>query len=158
MKKKITEVFNLKQAAAYLGISVPTLAALLRSGEIPCRRAGQRWLDMGYDFRSWTNIWYLSPKGYREVLRRMKELCDRMPESSYARKLIMIDNWNEWDEGHFVAPSHKFGFQYLQAIREALTECDNLPDYRMPHDQGFEDYNTSWTTADFSGFLKKTDP
>ncbi len=44
MERKITAVFNLKQAAAYLGISVPTLAALLRSGEIPCRRAGQRWL------------------------------------------------------------------------------------------------------------------
>ena len=44
MERKIMEVFNLKQAAAYLGISVPTLAALLRSGEIPCRRAGQRWL------------------------------------------------------------------------------------------------------------------
>lgn len=37
-------VFNLKEAAAYLGISVPTLVALLQSGEIPCRRAGQRWL------------------------------------------------------------------------------------------------------------------
>ena len=44
MERKIMEVFNLKQAAAYLGISVPTLAALLRSGVIPCRRAGQRWL------------------------------------------------------------------------------------------------------------------
>ena len=44
MERKIMEVFNLKQAAAYLGISVPTLAALLRSGEIPCRRVGQRWL------------------------------------------------------------------------------------------------------------------
>ena len=44
MEKKITEVFNLKQAATYLGISVPTLAALLRSGEIHYRRAGQRWL------------------------------------------------------------------------------------------------------------------
>lgn len=44
MERKIMEVFNLKQAASYLGISVPTLAALLRSGEIPCRRAGQRWL------------------------------------------------------------------------------------------------------------------
>ena len=44
MERKIMEVFNLKQAAAYLGISVPTLAALLRSGVIPFRRAGQRWL------------------------------------------------------------------------------------------------------------------
>lgn len=37
-------VFNLKEAAAYLGISVPTLVRLLKSGEIPCRRGGQRWL------------------------------------------------------------------------------------------------------------------
>ena len=37
-------VFNLKEAASYLGISVPTLVRLLKSGEIPCRRGGQRWL------------------------------------------------------------------------------------------------------------------
>ena len=37
-------VFNLKEAAAYLGISVPTLVRLLGSGAIPYRRVGQRWL------------------------------------------------------------------------------------------------------------------
>lgn len=118
----------------------------------PSPRTGQYWLDLGYNFRAWTNIWYLSPQGYKETLRRMKSLCDTLPENSYARRLIMIDNWNEWDEGHFVAPSHKFGYQYLQAIREALTACDNLPDYRTPRDQGFDHYNTSWTTPDFSDF------
>ena len=35
-------VFNLKEAAAYLGISVPTLVRLLGSGAIPYRRVGQR--------------------------------------------------------------------------------------------------------------------
>lgn len=44
MEKKSKAVFNLREAATYLGISTPTLTALLRSGEIPCRRAGQRWL------------------------------------------------------------------------------------------------------------------
>lgn len=44
MEKKHKAVFNLKEAAAYLGISVPTLAALLRDGEISCRQVGQRWL------------------------------------------------------------------------------------------------------------------
>ena len=44
MEKKNAAVFNLKEAATYLGISVPTLATLLRSGEIHYRRAGQRWL------------------------------------------------------------------------------------------------------------------
>ncbi len=37
-------VFNLKEAAKYLGISAPTLLALLQRGAIPYRRAGQRWL------------------------------------------------------------------------------------------------------------------
>ena len=37
-------VFNLKEAATYLGISVPTLVRLLESGTIPYRRVGQRWL------------------------------------------------------------------------------------------------------------------
>lgn len=55
MEKKITEVFNLKQAAAYLGISVPTMAALLRSGEIPYRRAGQRWLISKTALDTWLN-------------------------------------------------------------------------------------------------------
>lgn len=55
MEKKVSEVFNLKQAAAYLGISVPTLAALLRSGLIPCRRAGQRWLISKSALDSWLN-------------------------------------------------------------------------------------------------------
>lgn len=37
-------VFNRKEAAVYLGISIPTLMRLLKSGEIPSRRIGQRWL------------------------------------------------------------------------------------------------------------------
>ena len=96
------------------------------------------------------NEWYLTPEQFCTVLRDCKEFADRMPEDSVGRKLIMIDNWNEWDEGHFVAPSHAFGFQYLQAIREELTKRDNLPDYRMPQDIGLSDFNKSWGTPDLS--------
>ncbi len=115
----------------------------------PTPRFTQRWNDLGYRFRQWSNIWYLSPEKFREVLRRMKQISDELPENAWARKIIMLDNWNEWDEGHFIAPSHQFGYKYLQAVREALTECNNLPDYRTPHDQGFGGYNTSWKTPDF---------
>ena len=55
MEKKCKAVFNLREAAAYLGISTPTLAALLRSGEIPCRRAGQRWLISKTTLDTWLN-------------------------------------------------------------------------------------------------------
>lgn len=43
-KKTNKVVLNLKEAAAYLGISPPTLLALLQGSSIPYRRAGQRWL------------------------------------------------------------------------------------------------------------------
>lgn len=101
------------------------------------------------------NEWYLSPTQFRTVLRDCKEFADRMPENSVGKKLIMIDNWNEWDEGHFVAPSHEFGFRYLQAIREELTKRDNLPDYRLPQDIGLSDFNSRWGTPDLSEACRK---
>jgi hypothetical protein len=121
----------------------------------PTPRFSQRWVDLGYHFRKWNNIWYLSPERYRDLIGRMKAMTDALPEGAWGKKILMIDNWNEWDEGHFVAPSHKFGFKYLQAIREELTERNNLPDYVMPHDAGFEGYNTSWKTPDFREVCQK---
>jgi len=121
----------------------------------PTPRFTQHWLDLGLPFRKWSNIWYLSPEKFRDVLRRMKQISDDLPENAWARKIIMLDNWNEWDEGHFIAPSHKFGFKYLQAIREALTDCRNLPDYRTPSDQGFGGYNKSWQEPDFGELCRK---
>ena len=119
----------------------------------PTPRFSERWNSLGYNFRHST-IWYLSPEKFREVLRKMKAVCDALPENAWGRLIMMIDNWNEWDEGHFVAPSHKFGFRFLEAIREELTERNNLPDYIAPRDQGFGDYNTSWITPDFSNLRK----
>lgn len=120
----------------------------------PTPRFSDRWNSLGYNFRN-SNIWYLSPDKFRLVIRRMKEISDSLPDGAWAKRIMMIDNWNEWDEGHFVAPSHKFGFKYLQAIREELTDRNNLPDYRTPQDQGFGGYNKSWKVPDFKEFCEK---
>lgn len=111
-------------------------------------RTTKRWMDLGYTFDK-SPIWYLSPEGFRRLLEEMKAITDQLPANAWGKRILMIDNWNEWDEGHFVAPSHQFGFGFLQAIREVLTKRDNLPDYRMPQDMGFTGYNTSWVTPDF---------
>lgn len=92
---------------------------------------------------------YPEPDDYRVCIRRMKEMTDALPENAWGRKIMMIDNWNEWDEGHYVSPSHEFGFRYLQAIREELTARDNLPDYRTPQEIGLsERLNSSWEVPD----------
>ena len=101
------------------------------------------------------SLWKLDPKNWRRLLREARQLCDTLPEDAIGRKIILLDNWNEWDEGHYLLPSVEFGFRYLQAIREEFTLRDNLPDYRTPHDQGFTGYNTSWRTPDFAEFCKK---
>ena len=69
---------------------------------------------------------------YKELLMQVKTLVDGLPENAIGRKILIIDAWNEWSEGHYVAPCLENGFQYLQAIREVLTYRDNLPDYRVP--------------------------
>ncbi len=92
--------------------------------------------------------YYMNFKDYRTLLRKVREAADRAPEDSMAHRVIMIDNWNEWDEGHAVLPSYRFGFKYLQAIREELTERNNLPDYRMPTTLGFGPYDEVWGGKD----------
>ena len=118
-------------------------------------RTTQHWMDMGYRFDR-SKIWYLQPDDYRRCVRRMKEMCDALPEGAWGKKIMMIDNWNEWDEGHFVSPSVQFGFRYLQAIREELTARDNLPDYRTPQDLGLSaNLNKSWAEPDFKAICEE---
>ena len=126
---------------------VPTVSCFLDTTP----RHSKHWMDMGYEFHLY-KIWHLDPSGFRKILRRIKEMTAELPEGAWGKKILMIDNWNEWDEGHYVAPSHEFGFRYLQAVREELTERNNLPDYRMPQDLGFDGYNTSWEIPDFKEF------
>ena len=118
-------------------------------------RRSQRWFDMGYSYYRRGCNYKLDPENFRKILRKMKEMTDELPEGSWGKKIFMIDNWNEWDEGHYVSPSHEFGFKYLQAIREELTFRDNLPDYRMPQDIGLSNFNKSWDTPDLSDVCRK---
>lgn len=99
-------------------------------------------------------IWKLSPESYRMLLGRIRERMEAQPKDSYANRILMIDNWNEWDEGHYVSPSYEFGFGFLQAIREEMTERDNLPDYRMPGALGFT-CNQNWEEPDLSRYNER---
>ena len=120
----------------------------------PSPRTTKHWIDMGYTFHL-SKIWHLSPDGFRKVLKGVKAQADALPEGAWGKKIFMLDNWNEWDEGHFIAPSHKFGYKYLQAVREEFTERENLPDYRTPQDMGLsKNLNKSWAEPDFSDICK----
>jgi len=79
--------------------------------------------SMGWDDRPWKPYgspkgWYLEPSYYKKVCKKAKSFSDL---NSTSRKIIMLDNWNEFGEGHYIAPTQQFGFSYLDAIREVFT-------------------------------------
>ena len=83
----------------------------------------------------------LSAESWRKLLRDTWKMLEKLPENSIGKEIFIIDNWNEYSEGHFVAPTRGAGFRYLQAIREELTLRDNLPDYRVPATIGLGPYD-----------------
>ena len=76
--------------------------------------------------------WRLSPEQFQTLLERIKSFMHTMPQGSLGRKMLLLDNWNEWAEGHFIAPNEASGFGDLKAVREVFTKRDNKPDYRSP--------------------------
>jgi len=50
------------------------------------------------------------------------EFMPTLPLDSLGRKILMLGNWNEFGEGHFILPSALAGFGYLDALREVFAE------------------------------------
>ena len=42
--------------------------------------------------------------------------------------LVMINAWNEWAEGNHLEPDEKFGFGYLQVLKEVIDEVNGQPE------------------------------
>lgn len=73
----------------------------------------------------------MSPESWKKLLVGAKALIDTLPKDSLGRRVFVLDNWNEWSEGHYLFPNFEHGFGHLQAFREVFTKCDNIPDYRV---------------------------
>ncbi len=56
-----------------------------------------------------------SPESFAGFLQEAKEYCDEHPEQT---KLITIFSWNEWIEGGYLLPDKKYGFEYLEKVKE----------------------------------------
>ena len=54
--------------------------------------------------------------------------------------MLILDNWNEWGEGHYLLPCTECGFGYLDAIRKVFTNAsENYVDI-IPEDIGMGPY------------------
>ncbi|MHB1485274.1 MAG: glycoside hydrolase family 99-like domain-containing protein [Saccharofermentanales bacterium] len=66
--------------------------------------------------------WRISPDEYQQLAQWTKEQMDKQDKKKLASKMLLLDNWNEYGEGHYMAPHEEYGFEYLDAIRNVFTE------------------------------------
>ena len=57
------------------------------------------------------------PQSFAMYLQKAKEYADSHPEHP---KLITLFSWNEWIEGGYLLPDMKYGFGYLEAVRDVI--------------------------------------
>lgn len=116
---------------------IPTFShaeAMAVHGEILAKRAKATLPDlvtvqMGWDSRPWHGAetpYYMAGttvEQFREACRTARRIADGHPPGSLARRLVVIDNWNEFGEGHFIEPSAGYGFGFLDAVRDTFADA-----------------------------------
>ncbi|MGI6740046.1 MAG: glycoside hydrolase family 99-like domain-containing protein [Brevefilum sp.] len=58
-----------------------------------------------------------TPEKFKELILRA---CDRVKEYPDQHQIIFIKSWNEWAEGNYLEPDQKFGYGYLNVIKEVI--------------------------------------
>ena len=80
-------------------------------------------ISMGWDRESWgvKDGGWATKADYQALLQWTRdELMPSHPADSLGRKIVMLPNWNEFGEGHFLMPSTLTGFGYVDAMREVF--------------------------------------
>ena len=52
----------------------------------------------------------------------VEEYMPSLSETSLGRKLVLVDNWNEYTEGHGLCPGYRDGFARLNVVGRAFTQ------------------------------------
>lgn len=59
-----------------------------------------------------------TPEAFAGFLEQAKDYCNLHPDET---NLITIFSWNEWIEGGYLLPDMKYGFDYLNAVKEVMS-------------------------------------
>lgn len=76
-----------------------------------------------------TNVCWVPVADYLTLARWTKdEFMPGLRANSLGRRIVMLANWNEFGEGHFLMPSSLAGFGYLDALRDPAVGVSLEPD------------------------------
>jgi hypothetical protein len=102
-------------------------------------QAWSGWNDEG-------TIWKIPPTQFEGLLRQAKDYISTFPASELGSKMLLLDNWNEWSEGHYIAPYREYGFGYLDAVRRVFSDAPEKHVDLIPEDIGLGPYDRAYTT------------
>ena len=101
-------------------------------------------VSMGWDCRPWHachSKWRQTPEDFLKTCERAKSSMAALPQGSLARRIVLLDNWNEFGEGHYIAPHREHGFGYLDAVRAAFADAPEEHLDLIPEDVGLGPYD-----------------
>ena len=93
------------------------------------------WADEG-------SIWNIPPADFERLLRQAKDFTATLPKQELGSRMLILDNWNEWGEGHYIAPYREYGFGYLDAVRNVFCDAPKAHEDLIPEDIGMGPYDT----------------
>ena len=86
-------------------------------------------ISMGFDSQPWggSKGVIFTPDAVGEICKSIKEaLFSKTQYFSSIDRLVMLDNWNEYGEGHFFMPSELAGFDYLEAVGTVFGQPEHV--------------------------------
>jgi hypothetical protein len=95
------------------------------------------WKDEG-------SIWTIPPTEFETLLRQAKGFVETLPEDQLSGRMLILDNWNEWGEGHYLMPYTEYGFGYMDAIRRVFSDSPEGQTDLIPEDIGMGPYETAY--------------
>jgi len=78
------------------------------------------------------------------LLRQAKAIVATLPQNELGSKMLLLDNWNEWSEGHYLAPHREYGFGYLDAVRKVFSDAPEKHTDLVPKEVGLGPYDTAY--------------
>lgn len=100
-------------------------------------QAWSGWHDEG-------SIWKIPPPDFKTLLDKARNFIATLPAGELGSKMLLLDNWNEWGEGHYLAPYREYGFGYLDAVRSVFAGDRGPHVDLIPEDIGLGPYDTAY--------------